>query len=89
MKSKSSIDVPEGWLIDPNKKWLIHFENMILPKDQRDQEITVDMWGVKTDGTPAEFKSRRKVSFNEAKKIWVELVSSGWKKNLRKNFKAA
>ncbi len=80
MAKISVINDPEGWLTDPNKKWTMHFEKSLSPNSKESSEITLDMWRLMPNRAPSQFKSRRKLPFQEASKIWNELISLGWKK---------
>ena len=68
---------PEGWLIDPNGRWLLLFhkdpmcwEN--LPK------FYMDKWSATEVGTPRSLKNRRKVELEPALETWNELIQNGW-----------
>ena len=69
---------PAGWLIDPQNKWVIHFESKRVNENDSTSEFTIDMWGVDTKGQPLKFKSRRKASKNDYLKTWKQLISSNW-----------
>ena len=79
MKRISGIDEVEGWLVDPNQKWSIHFYKGFTNSLDKTELITIDMWGVIRDGAPSQFKSRRKVKSTEAIKILNQLIDAGWK----------
>ncbi len=78
MPKVENLDAPNGWLIDPHKKWAIHFDFKEGSNQENSADFTIDMWGVVPSGKPMEFKSRRKVSKNESIKTWKQLVSSNW-----------
>tara|TARA_Y100001968_G_C19021936_1_gene555549 strand:+ start:293 stop:562 length:270 start_codon:yes stop_codon:yes gene_type:complete len=78
MKKLENIDGPNGWLIDPNNKWAIHFDFKKLSNDNIGNDFTIDMWAVVPNGKPMEFKSRRKASKQDSIKTWNQLVSSNW-----------
>ena len=69
--------IPSGWLIDPNKKWLLLFHKdskslNILPN------IYIDKWEVSANGCPKRFINRRKVELEPAIETWTELTHNGW-----------
>tara|TARA_Y100001968_G_C19353606_1_gene716008 strand:+ start:1100 stop:1348 length:249 start_codon:yes stop_codon:yes gene_type:complete len=70
---------PEGWLIDPNNKWLLlfHKDPMSL---QRLSFIYIDKWDVSPVRTPNTFINRRKVNIEPAIETWNELIQKGWKR---------
>jgi len=78
MAKVENLDAPFGWLIDPHNKWAIHFDFKKLSNDQISDDFTIDMWGVVPNGKPMKFKSRRKVTKEDSKKTWNQLVSSDW-----------
>tara|TARA_Y100001968_G_C18823116_1_gene465559 strand:- start:3 stop:272 length:270 start_codon:yes stop_codon:yes gene_type:complete len=78
MKKVENLEAPIGWLIDPHKKWAIHFDLKKAPNDHIGSDYTIDMWGVLPKGKPMEFKSRRKVTQKESLKTWNQLISSDW-----------
>ena len=79
MKNIGSSNAPRGWLIDPNKKWLIHFYSNSSINKENKSYFNIDVWGVMSDGAPAQFKSRRKANYKEGQKVWSDLKLSGWK----------
>ena len=78
MAKVENVIVPIGWLLDPNNKWAIHFNNRKASNDQVSDDFTIDMWGVVSSGKPMKFKSRRKVTKEDSIKTWKQLVSSDW-----------
>ena len=78
MAKVENVIVPIGWLLDPNNKWAIHFNNRKASNDQVSDDFTIDMWGVVSSGKPMKFKSRRKVTKEESLKTWNQLLSSNW-----------
>tara|TARA_B100000579_G_C22733354_1_gene805417 strand:- start:729 stop:998 length:270 start_codon:yes stop_codon:yes gene_type:complete len=78
MTKVDSIDAPTGWLIDPHNKWAIHFDYKQLSQDQIASDFTIDMWAVKANGKPMEFKSRRKATRKDSLKTWKQLIESNW-----------
>ncbi len=69
---------PEGWLIDPQGKFLLLFQRdpralKSLPKGY------IDKWNA-SNGTPTTFKSRREVSASEAVSRWIQLTENGWRR---------
>jgi len=78
MAKVESLDAPIGWLIDPHKKWAIHFDFKKVSNAKVSDDFTIDMWGVVPNGKPMNFKSRRKVTRNESLKTWNQLLSSNW-----------
>ena len=87
-KVKKSV-APNGWLIDPHNKWVIHFDFKQLSNDQSTTDFNIDMWGVVPSGKPMEFKSRRKVTKEESINTWRQLISSGWVEFDSEKFKIA
>tara|TARA_B100000700_G_C14300488_1_gene514645 strand:- start:12 stop:284 length:273 start_codon:yes stop_codon:yes gene_type:complete len=81
MSKIANLDNPVGWLIDPHKKWAIHFDS---PKkdscENVDVDFKIDMWGIDSNGKPITFKSRRKVTKQDSLKTWNQLISSNWTK---------
>ena len=78
MAKVKNLDSPIGWLIDPHKKWAIHFDFKNVSSDQIGTEFNIDMWGVVPNGKPMEFKSRRKASTIDSLKTWNQLLASNW-----------
>tara|TARA_Y100001968_G_C19411926_1_gene746781 strand:+ start:448 stop:717 length:270 start_codon:yes stop_codon:yes gene_type:complete len=78
MTKVDNIDAPNGWLRDPHNKWAIHFGFKNLSNDLIDRDITIDMWGVSSNGKPMEFKSRRKATKKDSLNTWNELIASNW-----------
>ena len=70
--------IPEGWLVEPSNKWLIHFHKdpMCL---HRLPKIFMDKWDSTPLGTPAVFRNTRKVGLQPALETWNELIQNGWK----------
>ena len=70
---------PQGWLIDPNRKWLLLFHRE--PSDKKSfTNLYMDKWSMSSLGTPYSFKSRREVKINAAIETWDELIGNGWKR---------
>ena len=80
MAQVESLEIPYGWLIDPHNKWAIHFDYKTNASYDDGSEITIDMWGVDSEGKPFEFKSRRKATKSDSIKTWKQLISSNWTK---------
>tara|TARA_Y100001968_G_C19296034_1_gene686683 strand:+ start:219 stop:488 length:270 start_codon:yes stop_codon:yes gene_type:complete len=78
MAKVKTLDAPSGWLMDPHKKWAIHFEGRNDSQDNSTATFTIDMWGVGPDGQPMKFKSRRKATFGDCIKTRDQLISSDW-----------
>ena len=78
MSKVRKVEAPNGWLIDPHKKWAIHFDFKKLSDEEISEDFTIDMWGVVPKGKPMKFKSRRKVTKEDALKTWNQLLSSNW-----------
>ncbi len=78
MAKIDNLEAPVGWLIDPHKKWAIHFDFKKVSNDRIGTDFTIDMWGVLSNGKPMEFKSRRKVTRKDSIKIWNQLIASEW-----------
>ena len=71
--------IPEGWLINPNKTWLLRFHKDPMSL-KRLPQVYMDKWSVTTAGTPLSFINRRKVNLEPALETWAELVLNGWTK---------
>mgnify|MGYP001444004026 CR=1 FL=1 len=73
------MNTPEGWLIDPNKEWLLifHKDPMCF---KRLSFFYMDKWNVSHVGTPNTFINRKKVELELAIETWNELIQNGWKK---------
>ena len=69
---------PEGWLIDPEGKFLLLFQkdSKSLSKVARGY---MDKWNA-SNGTPTTFRNRKEVSSNEAISIWIKLTENGWRR---------
>ena len=78
MVKVQNLECPIGWLIDPHKKWAIHFDFKKIPNDDIGTDFTIDMWGLLPNGKPMEFKSRRKVTKKDSLKTWSQLIESNW-----------
>tara|TARA_Y100001968_G_scaffold312220_1_gene335135 strand:- start:516 stop:785 length:270 start_codon:yes stop_codon:yes gene_type:complete len=78
MKKVLNIAAPNGWLIDPHNKWVIHFDLKNVSNNKICTDYNIDMWGVVPNGKPMEFKSRRKASKQESIKTWNQLLASNW-----------
>ena len=78
MAKVENLEAPNGWLIDPHKKWAIHFDFKKVSNENITADFTIDMWGVVPNGKPMEFKSRRKVTKKESLKTWKQLIASNW-----------
>ena len=89
METVENLDLPIGWLIDPHKKWAIHFEQKEDSIKKIKEDFTIDMWGIDSYGKPMEFKSRRKASRKDTLKTWKQLISSNWTKFDVVNIKSA
>ena len=76
----SHIDDHEAWLVDPYKKWIIHFYENINTSSHVSASVTLDMWGARSDGSPDKFKSRRKTTKTESIQIRSKLIKSGWRR---------
>ncbi len=69
--------MPDGWLIEPNNKWLLFFHKDTLPIKSITR-IYIDKWEVSSTGTPLRFINRRKVELEPALETWNELINNGW-----------
>ena len=78
MAKVENLNSPIGWLIDPHKKWAIHFDFKKLSNENNSADFTIDMWGVVPNGKPMKFKSRRKVKKEDFLKTWKQLLESNW-----------
>jgi len=68
----------EGWLIDGESTWVWRFHR----DDKswvRDKKVFMDRGRQMPNGIPL-LKERRYVREDEAKRVWVSLVSQGWKR---------
>tara|TARA_B100000579_G_C22793506_1_gene835831 strand:- start:68 stop:337 length:270 start_codon:yes stop_codon:yes gene_type:complete len=81
MAKVKNLKAPVGWLIDPNNKWVIHFDFKKTSSDHIGADFIIDMWGLVPNGKPMEFKSRRKVTQEDSLKIWNQLLDSNWVKS--------
>ena len=68
---------PEGWLIDPNRRWLLMFRKDPISL-QRLPCVYMDKWAVSHVGTPKTFVNRRTVGQEAAIETWEELTTNGW-----------
>ena len=78
MAKVENLEAPIGWLIDPQNKWVIHFDFKKVSNENLSTDFTIDMWGVVPNGKPMKFKSRRKVSKQDSCKTWRQLIDSNW-----------
>ena len=78
MAKVENLHAPNGWLIDPHNKWVIHFDFKKVSSKKISTDFTIDMWGVVSSGKPMKFKSRRKVTKEESLKTWKQLRASDW-----------
>ncbi len=78
MAKVKTFEAPTGWLIDPQNKWVIHFDFKKLSNEKIASDFTIDMWGVVPNGKPMKFKSRRKVTKQDSQKTWQQLIDSNW-----------
>ena len=78
MSKLENVNDHNGWLIDPHRKWAIHFNSKEESNDHSSTDFTIDMWGVVPNGKPMKFKSRRKVTKHDSLKIWQQLIASNW-----------
>ena len=79
MTSNLSIEVAEGWLLDPLKKWAVHFEKSNIRPSNKEANINLDLWGLIPESQSSKFKSRTKITTKESIKKWNLLCSKGWK----------
>ena len=70
---------PEGWLADPEGKWILHFHKDLMSW-QRWPKFYMDKWDVTPAGIPCTLRSRRKVELEPALETWNELIQNGWRK---------
>ena len=89
MAKIEKMDGPIGWLVDPNNKWVIHFDFKKVPNNHVGPDFTIDMWGVVPNGKPMIFKSRRKVTKKDSLKTWNQLIESNWVEYDSDNIKTA
>ena len=69
---------PEGWLLDPNGRWLLHFHKDPISW-KRWPKFYLDKWSIPSRGTPYNLKNRRKVELEPAIETWTELIQNGWR----------
>ena len=69
----------EGWLIEPNDKWLLLFYKAPMSLEQS-PEFYMKKWEVSPVKTPLTLINRRKVGFDAALETWNELTANGWVK---------
>ena len=64
--------------MDPKGKCLLLFH-----KDpnslQRLPKVLMDKWDSTSEGTPSQFRNRRKVDLEPAIETWDELIEHGWR----------
>ena len=84
-----SLDKSVGWLVDPNNKWAIRFDDKLNSGNESESEFSIDMWGLDLDGKPVKFKSRRKASRIDSLKTWNQLLSYDWTKTNFNNVRIA
>ena len=60
--------IPNGWLVDPKVKSL-----------QRLPKVLMDKWDTTSEGTPSQFRNRRKVDLEPAIETLDELIEYGWR----------
>ena len=89
MAKVEKIDGPIGWLVDPHNKWAIHFDFKKVSNEKISTNFTIDMWGIAPKGKPIQFKSRRKVTQQESRKTWKQLIESNWVKFDFETYKTA
>ena len=89
MAKIENLEAPVGWLIDPHKKWAIHFDFKKESHENIERDFTIDMWGVIPSGKPMEFKSRRKASKEDSLKTWNQLIAANWLELDIEKFKTA
>ena len=78
MAKVENFNAPNGWLLDPHNKWVIHFDFKKVSNEEISNDFTLDMWGVVPNGKPMTFKSRRKVTKEDSIKTWKQLLASNW-----------
>ncbi len=78
MAKVKNLEQPNGWLMDPHNKWVIHFDFKKVDTEKTDTDFTIDMWGVVPKGKPMKFKSRRKVTKQDSEKTWQQLIEANW-----------
>ena len=78
MTKVKNLEEPSGWLIDPQNKWVIHFDIKDVSNEKISTNFTIDMWGVVPNGKPMKFKSRRKATKQDSQRTWRQLIESNW-----------
>ena len=58
--------IPNGWLVDPKSL-------------QRLLKVLMDKWDTASEGTPSQFRNRRKVDLEPAIETLDELIEHGWR----------
>ena len=69
---------PEGWLIDPNDKYLLLFQRDPSSSGKRVNGF-IDKWS-NDNGSPGEFRNRKQASSTQAISTWIELTENGWRR---------
>ncbi len=68
---------PEGWLIDPNRQWLLLFHKDPIYWEKW-PKIYMDKWSTTEFGTPKRLMCRRKIELEPAIEAWNKLIQNGW-----------
>ena len=68
---------PEGWLVDPKGRFLIHFHKDEFSPQKRSTGYK-DKWNA-LEGSPKTIKTRKKASATEAISEWIKLTENGWR----------
>ena len=70
--------LPSGWLIEPNgQKMILFIKDPMSHKTLR--KFYIDKWSA-VNGKRAKFENRKIVLYEEATKIWNNLIETGWYK---------
>ena len=69
---------PEGWLIDPQGKFLLLFQKDPASSKQPPSGF-LDKWNA-TNGSPTTLKNRKELTSFEAISKWIDLTENGWRR---------
>ena len=76
--SRRELPTPTGWLISPERDFVLFF--IRDPKSlMRMPNVITQLWYSSKDGTPKNLKNTRKMDLDSALETWNELLSNGWK----------
>ena len=79
--------LPSGWLVDPSGDRMILF--IKDPMSQRTlPKFYIDKWSSE-NGKRTKFKNRKISTFEDAKRVWNNLIEDGWNKPVSLDDKVA